>query len=68
MFALLASDALGVFFPVLFLGDTFTKQEMFNLVLYESIAVIGLHFLMFLFFKGQPATPAKYVDHLIQLF
>jgi hypothetical protein len=34
MFALLASDALGVFFPVLFLGETFTKDEMFNLVLY----------------------------------
>lgn len=59
MFALLASDALGVFFPVLFLGDAFTKDEMFTLVLYETCIVVGMHLLMFVFFRGKPPTPAK---------
>jgi hypothetical protein len=59
MFALFASDALGVFVPVLFVDENSTREDMFRMILIESCLIIGIHLLMLFFFKGKPPTPAK---------
>lgn len=68
MFALFASDALGVFVPVLFVNENSTKDDFFRMILVESCIIIGIHILMLLFFRGKPPTPAKYTIVIIQLF
>jgi hypothetical protein len=59
VFALFASDAIGVVISSFTIKDDATKDDIFNLMMWESIVIITIQMLMALFFRGTPKNIQK---------
>jgi hypothetical protein len=62
VFALFASDALGTFLSAWFIREDATEESIFNFFLWESAALIAVHLLNAIFFRGEPSSPQKYIS------
>jgi len=58
VFGLFASDAIGVVISSFSIKDDATQDDIFNVILCESITIITIQMLMALFFRGTP----KYIQ------
>lgn len=59
MFALYASDALGIFMSALFISDDSDKDDFLTLVVVQTIIAITVHLLVCVFFRGAPLHPPR---------
>ena len=59
VFALFASDAIGVVISSFTIQEDATKDDIFKLMMWESIVIITIQMLMVLFFRGTPKNIQK---------
>ncbi|KAL4439315.1 hypothetical protein ABPG74_016978 [Tetrahymena malaccensis] len=60
-FAVLASGALGIVIPSIFVSETNnTDKDVFNLMLAEFIIVAAIMIMNIFFFRAEPPTPPSY--------
>ena len=59
VFGIFTSDALGTFLSSYFIREDSTKEDIFNFLLWESVAMVAINIFNLFFFRGKPKNIQK---------